>query len=94
MAAVVPQGDGNGTAIDVKHADGSQPLHLAVPDPGNSLGAPSWAPGGTSLVFIERGTTGADVWVIGADTSGLAKLVHLDSAETDLAWCPVPAAAQ
>jgi tol-pal system beta propeller repeat protein TolB len=73
----------------VMRADGSQTVRLTLPE-GLEGHSPNWSPDGKHIAFNARRGQGAqsDIYLIGADGTGLKQLTSEPSNDTAPAWSP------
>jgi dipeptidyl aminopeptidase/acylaminoacyl peptidase len=88
------------TSILTVPADGGSPTEVVVGEgapggPAIVLRAPEWSPTGDRLVYVRQqvgptgGTTGTELWSIGADGSGATRRAErIDPSATTLDWHP------
>jgi TolB protein len=70
--------------LSIMDADGSHPLRLAT----SSKTRPAWSPDGTKIVFSRKDGDNWDIYLVGADGTGLTNLTNSPSADLDPVWSP------
>ncbi len=82
-------GDSGNNDIWVMNADGTNPQNLTNHPTEESLN-PAWSPDGTKIVFVRRGSTQDQLWVMNSDGGGQHVLITppSDRADGDPAWSP------
>lgn len=88
-ATILVTSDRSGTTrIWLMERDGTG-ARLLLPDEEASERDPAWSPGGESVAFIRgRDGGGTDLWVAGADGSGLRRITDDTASERDPIWSP------
>jgi TolB protein len=73
------------TGLYISAAEGSKPRQLAAP---KDCWSPAWSPDGRSIAFVGEADDDGDIWLVGADGSGLLPLTMTEADDRDPAWLP------
>ena len=73
------------TGLYVSASEGSKPRQLAAP---KDCWSPAWSPDGRSIAFVGEADDDGDIWLVGADGSGLRQLTTTAADDRDPAWLP------
>ncbi len=80
-----------GAWLDVAKSDGSERVRIEPPGRLARIGLPAWSPDSRRLAFANYALSipgGGDIYVVGADGSGLTRLVSFTGFYSRLAWSP------